>query len=109
MHPSPPLEEPQTPDSTLRPISPTITITTVRTHTGHGRRHRNSTIHLRPTLRHSTPHLPGQHIPEPRERLALPLQILIAALHKLHELARVDVRVARCVDVVNYLWWELDA
>lgn len=63
----------------------------------------NNPLNLPPTLRHSTPHLPRQHIPKTRKRLPLPAQILVPALYQLDELARVDVRVARGVDVVDYL------
>lgn len=63
----------------------------------------NNPLNFPPTLRHSTPHLPRQHIPKARKRLPLPAQILVPALYQLDELARVDVRVARGVDVVDYL------
>lgn len=76
-------------------------------------RHRPScrsdhTIYLSPTLRHRAPHLPSQHIPKRSECFHLPFQVLIAALYKLDELACVDVWIARGVDVVDDLGWELD-
>lgn len=67
------------------------------------------TVNLPATLRHSAPHFTRQHIPEAGESLSLPAQILITALNELDELACVDVWVSGRVDVVNYLWWELDA
>lgn len=72
-------------------------------------RHSDHPIHLPPTLGHRTAHLPRQHILEIGKRLPFPLEILIPALHQLHKLARVDVRVARRVDVLDYLGWKLDA
>lgn len=38
-------------------------------------------LNLPPKLRHSTLHLPRQHIPKTRKRLSLPLEILISALY----------------------------
>lgn len=65
-------------------------------------------INLPPTLRHSTPHLARQHIAKPRKCFLLPLQILIATLDEFDKLARVDIRVARRVDVIDDLGGQLD-
>lgn len=79
--------------------SPTRSLTTSRA---------QHPINLPRTLGHRALDLPRQNVPETRKRLHFPLQILVPALHQLHELPRVDVGVPGRIHVVDYLGRDLD-
>jgi len=86
------MQNPSTTQSALHP--PTSTL------------HRTSNI--APTIRQRTHHLACKHIAEFSIRLSAPLELLIEPLHKLDELAGVDIRIPRAFDVLDDFWWQAD-
>lgn len=64
-------------------------------------------LHIRSNFWNATHHLPSQDVSELPERLAPPLQLLVVAHHQLNELAGVDVRVARLLNVLYDIEWQM--
>lgn len=90
----------------LNPIQPLISVSCLFLNLSP--RCLDRTIDFSTALGHGAAHFARQDVPEPGERQALPVQVLITALDKLDELTGVDVWVAGGVDVVDDLWGELN-